>query len=123
MSDPIISHSEITDEIYIVCGTKKYNVTEQVIRAMRETGRLEQQRPHGEWIPCSERLPEEIGDYLVTENISDIALAVYVSSFGHVRTGELCFYYEDEDGRAIKNDGIVAWMSLPKPYKEEGDEK
>lgn len=50
MSEPFISHSEITDVIYIVCGTKKYDVTEQVIRAMRETGRLEQQRPKGEWI-------------------------------------------------------------------------
>lgn len=49
MSVPIITHSEITDTIYVVCGTNKYNVTEQVIRAMRETGRLEQQRPHGEW--------------------------------------------------------------------------
>lgn len=49
MSIPIITHSEITDNIYIVCGGNKYNVTEQVIKAMRETGRLEQ-RPHGEWI-------------------------------------------------------------------------
>lgn len=48
MSIPIITHSEITDNIYIVCGGNKYNVTEQVIKAMRETGRLEQ-RPHGEW--------------------------------------------------------------------------
>lgn len=81
------------------------------------------ERPHGEWIPCSEWLPEEIGDYLVTEHLSDIAQAVYVSSFGYVRTGELCFYYEDDDGRAIKNDGIVAWMPLPEPYKEEGGEE
>ena len=55
MSDPIISHSEITDAIYVVCGTKKYNVTEQVISAMRETGRLEQQRPHGEWIEYEDK--------------------------------------------------------------------
>ena len=61
MSDPFISHSEITDAIYIVCGTKKYNVTEQVIRAMRETGRLEQQRPRGEWIPIN--IHEETWDY------------------------------------------------------------
>lgn len=50
MSVPIITHSEITGTIYIVCGTKKYNVTEQVIKAMRETGRLEQQRSRGAWI-------------------------------------------------------------------------
>lgn len=53
MSNPFISHSEITDAIYIVCGTKKYDVTEQVIRAMMKTRRLEQQRQHGEWIPIN----------------------------------------------------------------------
>ena len=41
--EPFIAHSEMTDEIYIVCGTKKYLVTEQVIKAMQNTGRLEQQ--------------------------------------------------------------------------------
>lgn len=41
--EPFIAHSEITDEIYIVCGTEKYLVTEQVIKAMQNTGRLEQQ--------------------------------------------------------------------------------
>ena len=69
---------------------------------LNQTIRYEQ-RPHVEWIPCSERLPEEIGDYLVTEKISDIARAVYTSSFGHIRTGELCFYYEDDECVAIKN--------------------
>ncbi len=39
---PFIAHSEITNEIYIVCGTEKYLVTEQVIKAMQNTGRLEQ---------------------------------------------------------------------------------
>lgn len=75
------------------------------------------QRP--QWIPCSKRLPEEIGDYIVTEDLSDGVLAVYVSSFGHVRTGKLCFYYEDEDDRAITIDDIVAWMPLPEPYEKE----
>ena len=40
--EPFIAHSEITNEIYIVCGTEKYLVTEQVIKAMQDTGRLEQ---------------------------------------------------------------------------------
>lgn len=40
--EPFIAHSEITDEIYIVCGREKYSVTEQVIKAMQDTGRLKQ---------------------------------------------------------------------------------
>ena len=40
---PFIVHSEITNEIYVICGAEKYPVTEQVIKAMQNTGRLEQQ--------------------------------------------------------------------------------
>lgn len=39
--EPFIAHSEMTNEIYIVCGAEKYLVTEQVIKAMQNTGRLE----------------------------------------------------------------------------------
>ena len=41
--EPFIAHSDLTNEIYIVCGSRKYLVTEQVIKAMQNTGRLEQQ--------------------------------------------------------------------------------
>lgn len=41
--EPFIAHSKVTNEIYIVCGAEKYLVTEQVIKAMQNTGRLEQQ--------------------------------------------------------------------------------
>lgn len=40
--EPHIAHSEITNEIYIVIGKKKYCVTDQVIRAMIETGRMKE---------------------------------------------------------------------------------
>lgn len=47
--EPFIAHSELTNEIYIICGTKKYIVTKQVIKAMQNTGRLDQ--PSGlHWI-------------------------------------------------------------------------
>ena len=49
MNDPFLAHSEITNEIYIIYGKKKYCVTEQVISAMKATGRLNE-RPQGEWI-------------------------------------------------------------------------
>lgn len=49
MNDPFLAHSEITNEIYIIYGKKKYCVTEQVISAMKATGRLNK-RPQGEWI-------------------------------------------------------------------------
>lgn len=40
MNEPFLAHSEITNEIYIICGKKKYCVTDQAISAMKVTGRL-----------------------------------------------------------------------------------
>lgn len=56
MSDPFIAHSEISNEIYIICGRNKYPVTEQVIRAMKATGRLDE-RPKGHWIEEPGNIP------------------------------------------------------------------
>ena len=51
-----------------------------------------------QWIPCSERLPEEDGEYLTTteDGLCD------VESYGD---GE--WFYDD----------VVAWAPLPKPWK------
>ena len=68
-----------------------------------------EERPQGEWIPVSERLPEEYGTYLVTDEYGDV--------------------FEYDYSRLMISDGkwsycrreIVAWMPLPKPYKMEAD--
>ena len=57
------------------------------------------------WIPVSERLPEHKGDYLVTFKL----LFTYPV--------EVCYF----DGQAWDKgqyDAVLAWMPLPKPYKE-----
>lgn len=63
----------------------------------------------GEWIPCSERLP-------------DVDIEVLVSCKD--RTTK--YLYIDTDYRSKKNgkwvyfgEDVIAWMPLPKPYKEE----
>lgn len=70
-----------------------------------------------QWIPCSERLPEEIGDYLVTDYRGN----VYCSSFDYILR-EMCFNYED-DGYPVEDDTVIAWMPLPTPYMKESDDK
>lgn len=58
--EPFIAHSKVTNEIYIVCGAEKYCVTEQVIKAMQNTGRLEQESD--EDCVSRQRVLEEIDD-------------------------------------------------------------
>lgn len=68
------------------------------------------ERPHGEWIPCSERLPEESLNSVI----------------GWDRFRERCVFVQYMDGHfqitgKQESFDIIAWMPLPEPYKEEGE--
>lgn len=67
------------------------------------------ERPHGEWIPVSKRLPDLFEVVLVTDETNKV------------------FEYErrplDEEGNVCEEwtflgRKIIAWMPLPEPYKE-----
>ena len=57
----------------------------------------------GEWIPCSERLPEERSRYLVTVNWRD---HVYVDIDDYY-----CYGWDDY------KDAVLAWCELPEPWR------
>ena len=62
------------------------------------------------WTPCSERLPEENGRYLCT--YAEMQGCEYISciDFGSFINGE---WYVS---------GVIAWMPMPKIYKEDADD-
>lgn len=68
---------------------------------------LEQEQKEGHWIPCSERLPESDGYYLVTN-----------SKWG-APWREITLWMTD--GWSSNNEPI-AWMPLPEPWKGEDNE-
>ena len=57
------------------------------------------------WIPCSERLPEEDGMYLISTCMNCI---------------DTCLFYKDDDGYLWVDyeESVIAWMPLPEAYKE-----
>ena len=61
------------------------------------------------WIPCSERLPEEMGTYMTTIDYGEHGLV----------TGQRYYY-----GRGLKwnDECVIAWMPLPEPYKAESED-
>lgn len=69
-----------------------------------------------EWIPCSERLPNESGEYLATIPLDADETYTEVLTFHKGR-----FYEDDDEWGATYHDDVLAWMPLPKPYK--GDVK
>ena len=71
----------------------------------------------GRWIPCSERLPNENGDYLVTLENGVVKILGYSTT---QRTTYPKGFYHIKDSfswRQMQNP-VVAWMPLPKPYGE-----
>ena len=66
-----------------------------------------------QWIPCSERLPEEDTYVLATTAWGEITMAEKLSDIAW-------FIYEGTAN--AKSDDIVAWMPLPEPYAERREE-
>ena len=74
------------------------------------------------WIPCSERLPSEKGNYLIWYRFYDVIKA---------KTMSVCkiAYYSTELEHWLglryseySRDEVLAWMPLPTPYGGESDE-
>ena len=66
-----------------------------------------------EWIPCSERLPEENGNYLVTVEANDGTASIKFQMVDH---------YGPKWLHEGKREKVIAWMPLPEPYKAESEE-
>lgn len=77
------------------------------------------------WIPCSERLPEANGRYLVTRGLNACGAMwnrVYLINYSDLMglKSERIWW----DGNVGKSDferidDVIAWMPLPESYKEE----
>ena len=75
------------------------------IHALKET----------QWIPISERLPEEEEDILLSfANYTGLDIGRYE------KDGENDKFYPGDDEETYAHYGLIvnAWMPLPKPYKE-----
>lgn len=78
---------------------------------------IERQPKIGEWIPCSDRLPEwGTTTYLVCLKNGGIFLAVFLPNgefkeMSSMGTREFC-----------DNNPVIAWQLLPEPYHEEKTE-
>jgi len=66
---------------------------------------VEQSEPH--WIPVTERLPKEDGNYLVSGKWGS----------GKESVGDCEFSAEDGYFRTAWNFDVLAWCELPEPYK------
>lgn len=68
-------------------------------------------QPERRWVPCSERLPKEYGNYLITTHNGDVDVGTIDPKKKGVWSA--C----DADGFYWIRE-VVAWMPLPEPYRE-----
>lgn len=67
--------------------------------------------PTQKWIPVSERLPKEIGSYLVTIDYGNCGTAT-----------SMVWYHGKSFGWDFRVEGdVIAWQPLPIPYKAESE--
>lgn len=79
------------------------------------------------WIPCSERLPEEYGDYLVAWKPLHMSAGDIIKKVGRAvpHFYEIVEYDPDDEAlwigsieQAQREYEIIAWQPLPKPFQK-----
>ena len=80
-------------------------------------------QPEQRWIPCSERLPENDNEVLITVwDAEDDYVEVYKGFYqGHEWWTQWCHGCSKIKGEPCGENIVIAWMPLPEPYR--GGEK
>lgn len=101
-SDAFLSDFRLDDNGETLVLTDKRGYTREIKLLSYE------ERPQGEWVPVSERLPK-IGVQVLCCN-----------EFGSVFTSAITYISESGRAKFGKHYGVIAWKHLPKPYESEG---
>ena len=104
-SDAIKALRKLGHEVVVVDKVCSLGVATEFIDVIRTVPSAD--RPQGEWIPCSERLPEKDGFYLVTVTDGE---QIAVCKMPFVESEWRGNWFDDE---------VIAWMPLPSAYQGE----
>lgn len=96
---------------YSSFGLEETEESKAIHKVMDEVERyVDNEKSADYWIPCSERLPEK--DELVLVTVWNDVTIAWRNIYGGWESAE--DMYEKGD--------VTAWMPLPKPYREDGEE-
>ena len=107
--EKIESHTRVGDELYPLTDTDKI-LNHAFEIAASCVYNLPSAQPEQRWIPCSERLPEHGGRYLISV-LDGINRRTTVAPYlprckAWAMNGRMAYWK------------VIAWLPLPEPYKE-----
>ena len=118
----------ITNEKTDLCAETMRAIAKEIVQEVEEEFATDTNVGTNGWIPCSERLPEESGYYLVTYH--DWSDGNFLPKYDDTYVRRLHYqisehfvgwnYPKNVDDRA-ENDchkEVIAWQPLPEPFKE-----
>ena len=117
--DDLISRQDAIDALieWYGCEPSDIGAFEDIIEKMPSV------QPEPQWIPCTERLPEKSGRYLVTRKFNalfslwdKVDILNYSDLMGLKKEK---IWWSGNVGKSDfeKFDDVIAWMPLPEPYK------
>ncbi len=103
----LIDADNFDERMRIAVGMCEYEVTEDFKEGVQATLTMLKTEPviqPYQWIPVTERLPEKVGMYQVTNIYGNVVRYVFNCNESSENYWKRC---------------VKAWMPLPKPYREE----
>lgn len=101
--EEIVNSMSLQDAMQVFKDTNTYgtmDIAKSVILKALE------QKPR--WIPVSERLPEDSGNYLI---------AIADSNYTNGQYFKISWFYPSDKGWSYRNAAVIAWMPLPEPFE------
>lgn len=99
---------EVSRDLYEIEGSPEYcRMVESIAECLKDIP------PAQRWIPVTERLPEDDGNYLIWFR--------YKSVLGGFQEDMAMEYYADSTGWDCDNVNVIAWHPLPEPYTEDSN--
>ena len=110
---------------YAICDESTESYTNGLTDAYNLICQLPSAQSEHRWIPCSERLPEKGGQYLVTrghKSCGNLWNRVYIVNYSDLMgLKKEKIWWSGNVGKSDfeKYDDVIAWMPLPEPYNAE----
>lgn len=95
----------------------EYSAKAEMCEELKEIVQEVAEEYNGGWIPCSERLPSDDDIYIVTVEYPNSETLV---QYGWFDKNGVCWYVGMQE---FRTSNVLAWMSLPQPYKESENKK